>query len=462
MKRQPIQAIVRRPSAHVIGLEQRRRIRTSAIPCVIGEDLITYPEKLGRYCSGELDRRADDLIVFAGVVAYADRMVKRATASSWVRDIHITVPVLDVDFWRTPRIEGAARELLNLLTGDVWELSFVGRRSPLTVANQGPLALKSSQPSVVMPYSDGMDSFAVARLLNHEEPDTTLIMVTTGRRRDADEDVRKGTPTSQRFRFAVPFRVSSKRARESSYRSRALIYGTMGAIAAKLSGSKRVVVAESGQGALGPWLAPVGNEAIDLRMHPIYTSAFARFVYDVLDAEVKFQHPRLWSTKGETLRALVAAQSANGWEVTRSCAGDQRHMSLQGALAQCGICAACLLRRVSIREAKLDESADLYMWSDLTAPSLREAAHEGAKQATENDVDQAVCGALALQQLSGAGEDLSAKAWELAGALGTPSDRQLIEQKLRRLIDAHRQEWHRFVDAQGPRSFLAAWTRAGS
>lgn len=463
MKTAAIRDLVHRPRAHIVGLEQRRRVSSTAIPCVIGEDLVTHPEKLGRYCSGELDARADDLIVFAGVVAFADRMIKRTTATSWVRDLHITVPVLDVDFWQQQHIEATTRDLLNLLTGDAWQLSFVGRKKPLTVVQQGPLALKGSQPSVVMPYSDGMDSFAVARLLNHEEPDTTLIMVTTGRRRDADEDARKGTVTSQRFRFAVPFGVSSKRFRESSFRSRALIYGTMGAIAAKLSGSKRIVVAESGQGALGPWLTPVGNEAIDLRMHPIYTSALARFVGEVLDADLAFEHPRLWSTKAETLKALVAAESASGWEKTRSCAGDARHMSLEGSLVQCGVCAACLLRRVSVREAGLDESAVVYMWSDLTAPTLRQAAHAGARPTTENDVNLAVCGALSLQQLSDAGkEDLSAKAWELAAALNTPAERQVLEKNLRRLVAAHSQEWCRFVDAQGRKSFLAKWAHAAS
>jgi len=418
--------------------------------------------KLGHYCSGALTSRADDLIVLAGVVAFADRMIKRTTATSWLRDLHITVPVLDLDFWRQANIERSARELLNLLTGDAWHLSFVARKKALAVAQQEPLGLKNSQPSIVMPYSDGMDSFAVARLLNHTEPGTTLMMVTTGHRRDADKSVRKGTPSSQRFRFAVPFRVKSKQFRESSFRSRALIYGTMGAIAAQLSGSNRIVVAESGQGALGPWLAPVGNEAIDLRMHPLYTVQLARFVRAVLDLDVTFEHPRLWSTKAETLKALVDADNADGWQHTRSCACDARHMSLNKSLAQCGVCAACLLRRVSIHEAKLDETADLYMWPDLTAPTLRQASHAGARQATENDMDLAVCGTLSLQQLCDAGEDLPAKAWELAAGIGAPAERPVIEQKLRRLLGAHTEEWRRYVDAQGPKSFLANWTRSPS
>ena len=100
-----------------------------------------------------------------------------------------------------------------------------------------------------MPYSDGMDSFAVARLLESRNPDTPLLMVTAGNLRDVDQARRKSRLDGRRLRLSLPFRISqegSVRLRESSYRTRALVYGVMGAIAAQLSGAERVVVSESG------------------------------------------------------------------------------------------------------------------------------------------------------------------------------------------------------------------------
>lgn len=446
-----------RPYAHVVGVERPVRVPDGAISCVLGRNLVINSSQLGRYCSGTLNARADDLVVLAGLVAYADRSIKRATSRTWTRNIHITVPVLDPDFWQQKSTRDSLCRLLNLLTGDAWHVSFSHRRDALAVEPQSSLSLRSIVAPVVMPYSDGMDSFVVARLLNEMEADSTLIMVTTGRRRDPDAHAEKGTKSSQRFRFAVPFKIKSEHFHEASYRSRALIYGTMGSIAAKLTGSSRIVVAESGQGALGPWLAPVGNEAIDVRMNPLFTTKLAEFVGAVLGSNVVFEHPRLWSTKGQTLKALVKYGAANGVENTRSCARDARNMSHDRKHIQCGVCAACLLRRVSILEAGLEESPDAYMWSDLSAPTLEKAARVGSRATTKNDEDQAVCGALSLQQLADVPLDsLSSKAWELSHSVGHPEPE--VESKLRGLVGQHAIEWRRFVDAQGPHSFLRQWT----
>jgi hypothetical protein len=444
-------------AAHVVGLERPARVPDGSIPCVLGRNLVVNPSQLGRYCSGTLNARADDLVVLAGLVAFADRSIKRNTSRTWTRDIHITAPVLEPDFWQQPSICGALRRLLNLLTGDAWHVSFSHRRNALTVEPQSSLGLRSTGIPVVMPYSDGMDSFVVARLLNEFEPNVTLIMVTTGRRRDPDASAEKGARNSHRYRFAVPFKIKSKHFYEASYRSRALIYGAMGSIAAKLAGGCRVVVAESGQGALGPWLAPVGNEAIDVRMNPLYTTKLAEFVGKALEFDISFEHPRLWSTKGQTLQALVDYEGAMGVQDTRSCARDARHMSLDRKHVQCGVCAACLLRRVSMFAAGLEEHPDAYMWSDLRAPTLERASRVGSRATTKNDKDQAVCGALSLQQLADVPlASLTGKAWELHRSIGG-TEHQVVSD-LRRLVGQHANEWRRFVDAQGPRSFLRQWT----
>lgn len=447
------------PSARIVGRESKRWAGNHTKACFLGENIEVNPTHLGMYCSSEMDARADDLIVLAGMVAYADRRVRRATSRTWARRIELSIPVLDVPFWQQSQIGTELHELLNLLTGDAWHISFTQRRGPLKCEPQTNLALVSATPPKVMPYSDGMDSFAVARLFNKEDPLATLIMVTTGRRKDADAASEKGRSDSKRLRFAVPFRVLPGRSafREMSYRSRALVYATMGAIASAMSGAKAIIVAESGQGALGPWLAPVGNEADDLRMHPLLTTRMAAFMGKVLDTALTFEHPRLWSTKAQTLRELVEQGAAEGVQDTRSCARDSRDVSHNHRLRQCGVCAACLLRRVSMREADVVEGDGTYIWSDLSAATMDESALMGFRSAKKNDMDQARCGVLAMQQLSevSAGS-LGRRAWELARVLDCTATE--VEAKLRCLVDQHTDEWKRFLDAQGRHSFLRSWT----
>jgi 7-cyano-7-deazaguanine synthase in queuosine biosynthesis len=422
------------------------------------------PDVLGRYCFKEISTLAEDLIIIAGVIAFADRAVARKASISWLRQIDVTIPVLEPDFWRQPQVIRRLLNLLNLLTGDAWSLHFSSKSKRLDIHGPRPLSLSSNEQPIVMPYSDGMDSLAVSRLLANENPDIPLLMVTAGSRLDADKNRRENKLDGRRVRLAVPFQISQVRGarlRESSYRTRALIYGVMGAIAAQLSGASRVMVAESGQGALGPWLVPVGNEAPDIRMHPTYTSQLAEFVNIVLDTQIAYEHPRLWSTKGQTLRELADRGLAESWHETRSCARDARHMSYRGTRLQCGVCAACLLRRMSIHTAGLEESLDGYVWQRLDAIGLNEAVIDPARVATKGDHGHAVCGALAMAQLAyladpSQSEYVHAKAQELA-RIGN-EDIDQVNAQLTGLIRQHAAEWNEFVNRQGASSYLAQFS----
>lgn len=422
------------------------------------------PNVLGRYCFKEISQRAEDLIILAGVIAFADRAVARKMSISWLRYMDVTIPVLEPDFWRQPHITHALGDLLNLLTGDAWSLHFSKRSQRLEVHAQTPLGFITNEQPIVMPYSDGMDSLAVARLLTSDYPDVPLVMVTAGSRLDVDQGHRESRLDGRRWRLAVPFRISQERGvrlRESSYRTRALIYGVMGAIAAQLSDASKIVVSESGQGALGPWLVPVGNEALDVRMHPAYTKQLARFINLVLDIHVDYEHPRLWSTKGQTLRELVDRKLAEDWQRTRSCARDARHMSHGGARLQCGVCAACLLRRMSIHSAGLDDTLDSYMWKHLSASILDDASIDSARETTKGDRGHAICGALAMAQLGDLADPthstyVDGKVQELAQIHGESID--LTRKQLVGLIGQHALEWNEFVERQGRSSYLAPFS----
>jgi len=231
-----------------------------------------------------------------------------------------------------------------------------------------------------------------------------------------------------------------------------------GAIA-HLTGGREVVVAESGQGILGPWLVPVGNEAPDIRTHPLFARCIEAFLRETLGTELKFMHPQLFRTKAETLQA-AALKSSPGWMQTHSCPRDARHVSIDHTLRQCGVCSACLLRRQSVFSAGLRES-DPYYWNDLRAPSLDEARLPGGRAATDNDYRIAKAGVLSNTQLAAFTDSSEGKrripeaAQELAESIHeTPQE---VETKLGRLLQKHTDEWNEFVGAQGPDSFISQW-----
>ena len=445
-------AATQRPLARIIATEHARRAPSPAITCIIGDDLVVLPNVLGTYCVHELNSRVDDLVILAGVVAFADRAVARTPASAWPRALHLTLPVHDPPFWERTDIVAALTQTLDALTGDTWDFAFKPRTKQTQVNPQTTLAL-SGQPCTVIPFSDGLDSLAVARLTQHHNPYTTLLLVTTGTHRCVTSDIRDR-------RVAIPFKIPSKRVRfpETSYRSRAFVFGIMAGIAAHLVGAHNIVVPESGQSSLGPWLLPVGNEAPDIRTHPLFTAQLANFLSAVLDTTIGFDHPQLWKTKGETLRELQELGFHDEWWMTRSCPR-RRHVSLDGNSVQCGVCAACLLRRQSLHAAGLDESKDRYFWADLGAPTLAQAAPHNARPTGPNDTRHAWCGTLELANLAAYDCNdnyrFSRATAELADALGTSNATAC--HNLTRLLGAHAAEWEAFVSSLPGASFLVQW-----
>jgi 7-cyano-7-deazaguanine synthase in queuosine biosynthesis len=455
------------PHARFEVTEMRGRSRRGTIRCVINHHVMIDPEALSSYCFRELSARVDDLVLIAAGIAFADRTLARRPALTWRRRLELTIPVREVDFWKQDHISRALTDLIELLTGDTWIVQFRNRQLPTPTHVQSPLSLSHGVKPIVMPFSDGLDSLAGARLVAATECDAPLLLVTAGHRHDADRPWRERHMSARRYRLVVPFQFPNSqtghRFRESSFRSRALVYGVMAGIAAHLSGGERVIYAESGQGALGPWLMPVGNEAPDVRMHPLFTQRLGIFLKTALGTPVLFEHPRLWHTKGETLNELVHLGRADDWHRTRSCARDARHMSVGGQLMQCGVCSNCLLRRQSLLAAGLDEHLEHspYFWRKLKAHSLDTATSSTDRATSLDDTRQAICGFLSLAQLADLAEPslrpLSQPALtrELAEVLNETEES--VNPKMQHLLSTHRTEWLNFLDRLGSESFLNRW-----
>ena len=428
--------------------------RGSEIRCIIGRDLIINPEVLGHYCVKTLEPRIYDLVLIAGVVAFADRIVERKTRVCWRRELEVVVPSSDPDFWSQATILRSLTRTLDLLTGDLWSFHFCRSRKKPTVEAQASLPFKG-RSSIVIPYSDGLDSFVAAHLAAQGSPRIGIVKVTTGSGPDA-----RGK--REQHRVSIPFsrRGSPMRLRESSNRSRGFVFGVMAGIAANLLEAERILIPESGQGSLGPWLSSVGNEAPDVRMHPFFTASLSNFLANVFGRTIDFEHPHIWNTKGETLRELKSSGLEQDWWETKSCPRG-RKVCLDGKRVQCGVCASCLLRRQSLLAAALDERKDVYLWSNLSARTLSEAADSGARDTVPNDECQARCG---LYELATLGKLLDTEsgnrrvadaAAELAFHRNAPEEDIVI--KLRSMLIAHREEWRNFVATQKSGSFMNSW-----
>ena len=255
----------------------------------------------------------------------------------------------------------------------------------------------------------------------------------------------------------VPYSVPGRRFAETSGRARGFKFAMLGALAAYLSDAHRILVPESGPGALGPVFA--GHHDGDYRSHPVFLHKMQRLIEALLGWDIAFEFPRLWSTKGQTLREAIAADPQMCWRTTRSCWQPNTQMSVRRKKRQCGFCASCILRRLSVHAAGQSEAPDTYMLEDLSAPSLEAGLAAGFSLGRQRKGQHgyAVAGALHLDQLANLAvgppsRTLARQIRELATALG-----QLEEdtsRNVRLMLGQHQAEWRSFLRSLSPSSFI--------
>jgi len=441
--------IIKRPSGHVYVCAPTDEVPEGLTPCVLGKRFKLEPRALGTFLCLEIPSRAEDLLVIAGAVAFVDRLVTRHHATCWERDLHLSVPVSDFEFWSANDLRAELSALLEMLTGDTWCLTFRRGRARLPIDPQGTLSLAGTPP-IVIPYSNGLDSFAVARLC--AKPGQHIIRVSTGRIGDTEKKTDDPQAATTRW-VSMPISLPNcgKSLREQSYRSRGFLFGAVAATAAGLMQGTKIIVPESGQGTFGPALTIIGHEHPDVRMNPIFTCALGKFVSRVFERKINFMHPRISYTKGETLRALLEAGLSDGWEKTFSCSRSSRQRVGNTKARHCGLCANCVLRRQSLLASGI--SGEDYIWPDLAAAPPW-TTHKGAVPG-KSEVQQAISATLAMRDFALLDPDAALVAREakaMAAALGESYNEMIGA--VSHVLSAHRQEWEALIDTFPPASLF--------
>ena len=448
-----------RPCVTIHVTEPGVRKRQGSLGCQIGENVEFSTASLESYFFARWEPVAYDALLVAAAVEFGDR-TQRRPAYTWQRDIELRIPVHDPDRWNDKQVAEALHEALDFLTGDRWRLEFYKRSQPTSQPQQGLLSLHAGVDAVI-PFSNGLDSRAVAGLMARSLGDK-LVRIRLGSKLQVGEALSR-----QREAFtSVPYHVKSgeRACVESTARSRGFKFALISALAAYLADASQVIVPESGQGALGPTLVTVGQAYEDYRSHPLFTGRMEKFLNALLGHRVRFSFPQLWYTKAETLRKFVdECEERSSWSVTWSCWQQNRHVSVDHKKRQCGICAACMLRRLSVHAAGLSEPRESYVWEDLSATtfSAGAAASFGPEKITGALREYAIAGALHLDHLAGLLDSpantrvLNLSALQLSGALGlTEAD---TSAKLDRLLRQHSSEWKNFMTSLGQNSFVADW-----
>lgn len=441
-------------AAHIFVRTQRQKAAgPKFIDCVIGKDVVLDFDRLQDFSAKLLREVEQDLVLLSGVVAYTDRIVPRRRGTGWRRELTVTLPVNAVSAWKNKSVYDALIDALEYVTGDGWTFEFKAGAELYSIPQSSILA--PGEKYVVIPSSDGLDSYLQWQLLKMRQEVGKPLRIQTSSRSINRKRSRlinlAGGRADPLLSLPVSFAVGNHP--EQSYRTRTFLFFTLAALAAVKLKADTVVVGENGVGAIGPSMVPYGDECPHRTTHPAFTRRLAHFINALLGAEISFDHPQKFRTKGQVLSEAICA-GVIGWETTHSCARDPRS-KLGGR--PCGVCSGCLLRRTSLIAAGQSQAG--FYWDDLSARDLQNCRSEiVGRAANGNDKDIARHGIHAMSSL--AALSMSPKleavvrrtAWEFDQEVGPAFDATVSS--LKSLVQTHAQEWATFQRAYGSNSIL--------
>lgn len=445
------------PEVQIDVVESGRAARRGRVGFDLERDLDFSTDALESYAFSRWEPLIYDAMVLAAAVEYADKIVRRPPRG-WARRIELQIPVDDPARWNSPEVIVPLHDAVAFLTSDYWTISFVRRQisAPSPSNNYLSLPVKTD---AILAFSDGMDSRAVAGIIGNTLGGK-LVRVRVGSK-TIDRPKRKGQP--EPF-TSVPYSIAlTGRNNETSARTRGFKFALITALAAYLTEASDIVIPESGQGAIGPALLTVGHNYPDYRNHPLFTKRMARFMTALLGKEIRYVFPRIWNTKGETLKEFVSIARDDSWASTKSCWRGAQWSSVNGKLRQCGVCAACMLRRVSVHAAGLAEQPETYVCTDMSATTLKGGVDPSFAKVNDAFESYAIAGALHMDHLADmASADSKPLVKRHAGLLGPALGLAPVEaeKKLASLLNRHAKEWKNYMNAQGEHSFLRQWTRS--
>ncbi|MBK8545160.1 MAG: hypothetical protein IPL62_17500 [Caulobacteraceae bacterium] len=222
-----------------------------------------------------------DLSLVAAAINFCDWNCKRPS-NIWERRFEVRIPVHEPARWNDPPVRTALQRVLQTLTGDRWDLTFIDRQSPYPSPSDQSLALPSKTQAVIA-FSNGLDSYSVGNWYAAEHGDETIVRVHVGRGY-------KAQPRRVPF-TALPFKVKAlpKIRHETSQRARGFKFAAASGLAASLANVSDIIVPESGSGALGPVLVRYSGMYSGLPQSPEVLPADGGVPVRAAGAAVEFQ-----------------------------------------------------------------------------------------------------------------------------------------------------------------------------
>lgn len=303
---------------------------------------------------GEVTSLEEDLLVLGAAIFAADLASKRGQQHNFVRQIDLTVPVVNL-----PSFLNVAEDItyaLNVLSADAWKIHFTQKEGqPERTRKWEP-----QQIGKVLLFSGGLDSFAAAVSLAEKSKQIQLVSHVTANQviTGTQDNLAKHLNETYAKKFSrISFRVTGigkptkgftfpqDKEREETQRTRSFMFLCLAGLVARRQGCRDVVmIAENGQMAIHLPLSAGRISAFSTHTaHPEFVVLMSSILSKLLNHKINIDNPFLYKTKAEVVKLLLPRHQAI-LEKTVSCWKASRVSHYH----HCGICIPCLIRRIAL------------------------------------------------------------------------------------------------------------------
>lgn len=318
-------------------------------------------DDLAEGLSRQLNERELDWLDILGHLFAIDIACERGEGDvDWNRAIRAWLPVRDPAYWngRRSEIEGIWTDL----TDDDLEIAFALARNASPAPRMGKTPFPDHDGVALL--SGGQDSFVGALdLISADGTPLVLSHTASGATNSAqakvEEHLRRLHPELRRMKLSARRRTETVfPGAESSQRSRTFLFVGAACVVAAVGGSNQVWLNENGIMALHLPLtaARLGSLSTHTASPPI-VQRMSGLASDVLDVDLRVDNHLVGLTKPEVVERAVNLGAGAQLQDTVSC------WSIGRTRTHCGICAPCLLRRISCDThsvADVDYAADVF------------------------------------------------------------------------------------------------------
>lgn len=323
-------------------------------------------DKLRAKALSEIDPLCDDFLEIASTVFVADSTVSRGgdkrtgMGQDWRREFSFKIPVRQPEFWQRPDVVEALTDAVSFLTDDTFHFAF--KEGDFSQPKEPFLEFDPAGPrfeaSEVILFSGGLDSFAGALETLATTSQKVLLVSHQSAQKVIPRQDKLGAYLAHRFpgrvqHLQVKARRRGAEGKETTQRSRSLLFTALGWAAAKALRIPRLSFYENGAISHNLPISPqvVGTMATRTT-HPLALKKLNDLLELLGPGQARIENRYEWLTKTDVVRRIE--QNGGTEKIARavSCTSVREQDTLR---THCGACSQCLDRRFAILAAGLEK-----------------------------------------------------------------------------------------------------------